>query len=126
MVRQDTALWRMLHQGCLTGGLINAALGLYEPAAARKLGMPSSFVGHQRLLAAYSNLLLPVHRVESASPDPPSKCAAASADGGDASRPQPSAASGRRRKKPGHGSQVLLAPRSSALSAQPVVCSTKP
>lgn len=61
LVRQDTPLWSALHRGCLTGGHLNAALGFYEPACARKLGMPASFVGHQRLLAAYGNLLQRPH-----------------------------------------------------------------
>ena len=61
LVRQDTPLWSALHRGCLTGGHLNAALGFYEPACARKLGMPTSFVGHQRLLAAYGNLLKRPH-----------------------------------------------------------------
>lgn len=62
LVRQDTALWAPLHRGCLTTGQLNAALGFYEPAAARKLDVPPSFVGHRRLLAAHANLRLPLHR----------------------------------------------------------------
>lgn len=62
LVRQDTALWAALHRGCLTTGQLNAALGFYEPAAARKLDVPPSFVGHRRLLAAHANLRLPLHR----------------------------------------------------------------
>ncbi len=57
-VRQDSGLWSALHQGVLTTGTLNAALGLYEPFAAQVLGIPKGFVGHGRLLAAYQNLLL--------------------------------------------------------------------
>ncbi len=58
-MRQDSALWDDLHRGVLTSGSLNAALGLYEPWAAKQLGIPKSWTGHGRLLAAYQNLLLP-------------------------------------------------------------------
>ena len=56
-MRQDSGLWSALHQGVLTTGMLNAALGLYEPFAAEFLGIPRGFTGHGRLLAAYQNLL---------------------------------------------------------------------
>ncbi|KAL0020874.1 hypothetical protein WJX77_004542 [Trebouxia sp. C0004] len=39
-VRQESQLWTELHQGLLTTGRLNAALGFYEPAAAKRLGIP--------------------------------------------------------------------------------------
>ena len=59
LVRQDSPLWDALHRGVLTSGSLNAALGFYEPYAAKQLGIPKSFRGHGHLLAAYQNLLLP-------------------------------------------------------------------
>ena len=58
-VRQDTVLWGQLHQGVLTTGQLNAALGFYEPEAARILGIPGNRVRHGALLAVYSNLRQP-------------------------------------------------------------------
>ena len=49
-VRQDTALWDELHAGRLTSGKLNAALGFYEPQAARQLRMTPAFASHSRLL----------------------------------------------------------------------------
>ncbi len=39
-VRQADPLWDHLHAGMLTTGQLAAALGFYEPAAARRLGLP--------------------------------------------------------------------------------------
>ena len=58
-VRQDTVLWGQLHQGVLTTGQLNAALGFYEPEAARILGIPGNRVRHGALLTVYSNLRQP-------------------------------------------------------------------
>lgn len=58
-MRQESPLWAALHRGVLTSGTLNAALGFYEPVAARRLGIPKGFVGHGHLLAAYRNLRLP-------------------------------------------------------------------
>ena len=55
-VRQDTDLWDDLHAGVCTTGILNAALGLYEPSACRRLGMPSSYASHYKLLGAYERL----------------------------------------------------------------------
>ena len=55
-VRQDTDLWDDLHSGVCTTGILNAALGLYEPSACRRLGMPSSYASHYKLLGAYERL----------------------------------------------------------------------
>ena len=41
-VRQDDDLWRELHQGVLTTGLVRGALGLYEKSAAKKICVPRS------------------------------------------------------------------------------------
>jgi hypothetical protein len=40
-VRQEDPLWGRLHAGTLTTGHLAAALGLYEPAAVKRLGLPS-------------------------------------------------------------------------------------
>ena len=60
-MRQDTTLWKLLHQGVLTTGQLNAALGFYEPQAAQKLGIPSERVHHGALLTAWQNLQQPVY-----------------------------------------------------------------
>ena len=46
-VRQDTDLWDALHQGILTTGRLNNALGFYEPLAGKMLGVPRSRISHQ-------------------------------------------------------------------------------
>lgn len=58
-LRQETPLWSALHQGLLSGSSINAVLGFYEPLAAKRLGIPSGYVGHGKLLSACKNLQLP-------------------------------------------------------------------
>ncbi len=55
-VRQDSHLWRALHAGVLTSSTLNGALGIYEPAAVTRLGLPRHFASHGPLLAAYANL----------------------------------------------------------------------
>lgn len=45
----------------LSGSSINAVLGLYEPLAAKKLGIPGGYVRHDKLLAAVRNLQQPVY-----------------------------------------------------------------
>ncbi|KAL4440108.1 hypothetical protein ABPG75_003109 [Micractinium tetrahymenae] len=55
-VRQDDPLWGQLHEGVLTTGWVRGALGLYERAAAKKVGIPSGRVGHSELLQAYCHL----------------------------------------------------------------------
>lgn len=52
-------MWSALHQGLLSGSSINAVLGFYEPLAAKRLGIPSGYVGHGKLLSACKNLQLP-------------------------------------------------------------------
>eukprot|EP00891_Asterochloris_glomerata_P001895 jgi/Astpho2/1895/Aster-00415 len=73
-VRQDTVLWGQLHQGVLTTGQLNAALGFYEPEAAHVLGIPGNRVRHGALLAVYSNLqqppYIPEPQVALGRPDP--------------------------------------------------------
>jgi hypothetical protein len=39
-VRQDSELWSALHQGVLTTGKLNAALGLYHPRVSPRLLLP--------------------------------------------------------------------------------------
>ena len=56
MVRQDDPLWADLHQGVLTTGLLNSALGFYEPAAAKRLGIGGGFVSHSHLMHAWKHL----------------------------------------------------------------------
>ena len=118
LVRQDTPLWCALHRGCLTGGHLNAALGFYEPACAKKLGMPASFVGHQRLLAAYSNLLLRPHEALSdALAEPATQPGGADEDG--SRRPAPAVAG--RRKNAAKVLQARLAVVGSGAGEQRIV-----
>lgn len=58
-VRQESPLWAALHNGVLTSGTLNGALGFYEPGAVQRLGLPKHFARHGALQAAYSNLLQP-------------------------------------------------------------------
>jgi len=57
-------LWTELHQGLLTTGRLNAALGFYEPAAAKRLGIPRDRVNHNSLLSAAANLQMPAYGLE--------------------------------------------------------------
>uniref|UniRef100_A0A061RGQ2 Uncharacterized protein n=1 Tax=Tetraselmis sp. GSL018 TaxID=582737 RepID=A0A061RGQ2_9CHLO len=43
-VRQDSTLWHALHVDVLTTRHIASALGLHEPKAAKRIGLPSSAV----------------------------------------------------------------------------------
>ena len=63
-VRQESQLWTDLHQGLLTTGKLNAALGFYEPAAAKRLGIPRDRVNHNSLLSAAANLSQPSYGLE--------------------------------------------------------------
>lgn len=63
-VRQESQLWTQLHQGLLTTGKLNAALGFYEPAAAKRLGIPRDRVNHNSLLSAAANLQLPAYGLQ--------------------------------------------------------------
>lgn len=63
-VRQESQLWTQLHQGLLTTGRLNAALGFYEPAAAKCLGIPRDRVNHHSLLSAAANLQMPSYGLE--------------------------------------------------------------
>jgi len=63
-VRQESQLWTELHQGLLTTGRLNAALGFYEPAAAKRLGIPKDRVNHNSLLSAAANLQMPACGLE--------------------------------------------------------------
>jgi len=55
-IRQDDDLWRRLHTGRLTSGYLSAALGLFEPAAAKRLKLNKSRISHGPLLNAYRHL----------------------------------------------------------------------
>lgn len=63
-VRQESQLWSQLHQGLLTTGKLNAALGFYEPAAAKRLGIPRDRVNHNSLLSAAANLQMPSYGLQ--------------------------------------------------------------
>ena len=63
-VRQDSQLWTQLHQGLLTTGRLNAALGFYEPAAAKRLNIPRDRVNHNAILSAVHNLQLPAYGLQ--------------------------------------------------------------
>lgn len=63
-VRQESQLWTDLHRGLLTTGKLNAALGFYEPAAAKRLGIPRDRVNHNSLLSAAANLQLPSYGLQ--------------------------------------------------------------
>jgi hypothetical protein len=73
-VRQDTPLNKALHAGMLTSGYINAALGFYEPAAARRLGVPTNRVKHSSLLNAVLHLCQPVYQPPSLPSENPPLC----------------------------------------------------
>ena len=79
-MRQDSVLWGQLHQGVLTTGQLNAALGFYEPEAARTLGIPGNRVRHGALLGVYNNLrqppYIPEPQVALGRPDPAPRGAA--------------------------------------------------
>lgn len=53
-----------MHRGLLTTGKLNAALGFYEPAAAKRLGIPRDRVNHNSLLSAAANLQLPSYGLQ--------------------------------------------------------------
>eukprot|EP00884_Botryococcus_braunii_P017946 jgi/Botrbrau1/4835/Bobra.0325s0046.2 len=55
----------------LTSGWINAALGFYEPAAAKRLGVPPSRVHHSALLGAVAHLREPPFSPPRIVPPPP-------------------------------------------------------
>ena len=55
-VRQGTDLWDRLHDGVCTTGILNDALGVYEPAACQTLGLPHFYASHHKLLRAYERL----------------------------------------------------------------------
>jgi hypothetical protein len=55
-IRQDDDLWNRLHTGRLTSGYLSAALGLFEPAAAKRLKLNKSRISHGPLLDAYRHL----------------------------------------------------------------------
>ncbi|KAL4524321.1 hypothetical protein Ndes2437B_g05098 [Nannochloris sp. 'desiccata'] len=55
-IRQDDDLWGRLHTGRLTSGYLSAALGLFEPAAAKRLKLNKSRISHGPLLNAYRHL----------------------------------------------------------------------
>lgn len=63
-MRQESQLWTQLHQGLLTTGRLNAALGFYEPAAAKRLSIPRDRVNHNSLLSAAANLQMPAYGLE--------------------------------------------------------------
>eukprot|EP00890_Picochlorum_soloecismus_P003729 jgi/Picsp_1/4357/NSC_01863-R1_protein len=55
-VREEDDLWKRLHKGTLTTSLLNSVLGLYEPSAAKVLGIGKGWVSHGRVLSAYRHL----------------------------------------------------------------------
>ena len=55
-VRQDDDLWDRLHAGRLTSGYLSAALGLFEPTAAKRLKLNKNRISHGPLLSAYRHL----------------------------------------------------------------------
>jgi len=56
-VREGDPMWTALHKGMMTTGRLNAALGLYEPHAAKVLGLSKGWVSHSRIVSAYEHLL---------------------------------------------------------------------
>lgn len=56
-IREDDELWRKLHKGMLTTGLLNSALGLYEQAAGKILGIGRGWISHSKIVAVYHHLL---------------------------------------------------------------------
>ena len=59
LFRQGTWQWDALHSGRLTTSRAAACLGLYEPAASRKLSIPRSLCGHSKALHAWQHLTSP-------------------------------------------------------------------
>ena len=54
---QDTPAWSQLHEGRLTTSHIASFLGLFEPSPARRLRIPSSLRGHERVCAAVGHVV---------------------------------------------------------------------
>ena len=60
-VRQGTELWDSVREGVCTTGILNDALGVYEPAACQTLGLPHFYASHHKLLRAYDRLQEPIY-----------------------------------------------------------------
>ena len=56
-VKEGAPAWTALHRGMMTTGRLNAALGLYEPHAAKILGLSKGWISHSRIISAYEHLL---------------------------------------------------------------------
>lgn len=63
-IQEDDELWRRLHKGRLTTSKLNAALGLYEPHAAKLLGLPRGYISHNKIVSVYHHLRENVVHVE--------------------------------------------------------------
>jgi len=84
--RQGSKEWCLLHDGRLTTSRMAPILGIYEPAAASKLGVPRSLSGHHKVMEAYFHLTRPPCSradLEAASAEAPrAPAAGAAGDGG--------------------------------------------
>ncbi|WIA21502.1 hypothetical protein OEZ85_000706 [Tetradesmus obliquus] len=68
-VRQESQLWRELHDGMLTTGRLKQALGMHEPKAAQLVGIHPGSRGSSHLLSAYFHLLTTASSSSSGSKD---------------------------------------------------------
>eukprot|EP00277_Geminigera_cryophila_P008800 CAMPEP_0179409726 /NCGR_PEP_ID=MMETSP0799-20121207/2870_1 /TAXON_ID=46947 /ORGANISM="Geminigera cryophila, Strain CCMP2564" /LENGTH=117 /DNA_ID=CAMNT_0021181453 /DNA_START=140 /DNA_END=489 /DNA_ORIENTATION=+ len=57
--RQGSKEWGLLHDGRLTTSRMGPMLGIYEPTAQSKLGVPRSLSGHHKAMDAYQHLIRP-------------------------------------------------------------------
>lgn len=55
-IAEKEDLWSRLHRGRLTTSRLNATLGLYEPHAAKILGLPRKYVSHNKLISVFHHL----------------------------------------------------------------------
>jgi len=65
--RQGSKEWSLLHDGRLTTSRMAPILGIYEPTAQSKLGVPRSLSGHHKAMDAYLHLIRPP--CDAAAPD---------------------------------------------------------
>jgi hypothetical protein len=57
--QQGSRQWCLLHDGRLTTSRMAPILGIYEPLAQGKLGVPRSLSGHHKVMEAYFHLIRP-------------------------------------------------------------------
>lgn len=55
-IRETDELWSTLHRGRLTSSRLAAAMGFYEPRAAKILGLPRVYTSHSKMISVYHHL----------------------------------------------------------------------